>query len=141
MQVAAYHRQGNASCISTGTHADCHVVKGGEAGGGEGKGGGDGGGSGGQKLTKCVMSPVYADFATVADVDLGSLPVVLVLTGELDVLELVQHFRHTCGGLGQHGLHRHPHHKCHMLLQLLCNINKTCQGRTRCGVKPFTLKE
>ena len=40
--------------------------------------------------TTIVGSPIDADFAAFRDVDLRSLAVILVLTGELDVLELVQ---------------------------------------------------
>ena len=64
-------------------------------------------------------TPVNADFAPLTDVHLGSLAIILILTGKLNVLELVQHLRHTCGWLGQHRLHWHAHHKRHMLLQLL----------------------
>ena len=66
-----------------------------------------------------AAAPVDADFATFTDVYLCSLPIILVLTGELNVLELVQDFRHACGGFGQHGLHWDAHHKCYMLLELL----------------------
>ena len=70
-------------------------------------------------MSASATTPVDADFATFSDVHLGSLAIVLVLTGELYVLELVKHFRYTCGGLGQHRLNWHAHHKRHMLLQLL----------------------
>ncbi len=65
--------------------------------------------------TTIVGSPIDADFAAFRDVDLRSLAVILVLTGELDVLELVQHFRHPGCGLGKHRFHWHTHHKSHML--------------------------
>lgn len=70
-------------------------------------------------MSATATIPVNTDFATFTDVHLGSLAIVLVLTGELNVLELVQHFGYTCGWLGKHGLHWHAHHKCNMLLQLL----------------------
>ena len=75
-----------------------------------------------------VARPVDADFAAFTDVHLGALAIILVLTSELNVLELVQHFRDSIGWLGQHGLHRHAHHKCHMLLQLLQSGTGGLQG-------------
>ena len=67
--------------------------------------------------------PVDANFATFANVYLSPLAIILVLTSELDVLELIKHLRHSCGGFGQHGLHRHSHNEVHMLLDLLQVFN------------------
>ena len=75
-------------------------------------------------VSATAVTPVNADFATFSDVHLGSLPIVLVLTGKLNVLELVKHFGYTSGWLGQHRLDWYAHHKCHMLLQLLQPVRK-----------------
>ena len=66
-------------------------------------------------ITTTIGSPIDADFATFRDVNLRSLAIILVLAGELDVLELVQHFRHSCGRLGKHRFHWYAHHKSYML--------------------------
>ena len=79
-------------------------------------------------MSATAVTPVNADFATFSDVHLGSLPIVLVLTGKLNVLELVKHFRYTSGWLGQHRLDWHAHHKGHMLLQLLQSVRGGFRG-------------
>ncbi len=75
--------------------------------------------------TTNIGSPIDADFATFRDVNLRSLAIILVLTGELDVLELVQHFRHPGCGLGKHGFHWNTHHKSYMLFQFLYHTSLT----------------